>query len=114
MRSPSIVLSVLALGGCAMLPGGDSAIYEDMARSDVELAAAAMQEALETGVRGTRIGWRNPQTGHAGSFDVGQTYINQEGAFCRHYRETITLVDGRTGTVHNRACRSEQGQWLWL
>lgn len=114
MRSTLLAVSVLILGGCAGLPGTNAAVYEGLAPADVSMAAAVMQEALETGAHGSHAGWHNADSGNSGQFEVGETYVNDDGAFCRQYTETINLADGRSGQMHNRACRSNAGQWLWI
>lgn len=114
LRATLLAVSGLILGGCAGLPGTNVAVYEGLAPTDVSMAAAAMQDALETGAQGSQAGWQNAQTGNRGQFEIGETYVDDDGAFCRQYTETIILADGRSGKVDNRACRSDAGQWLWI
>ena len=115
MSRALLVLGLASMvGACAILPEPDEALYEALGTDDIALAAAAMQDGLESHHEGDRVAWRNPASGHAGAIVVGRTFVDARGSFCRDYRETIVLSDGRLGEVDNTACRDEDGAWQWI
>jgi hypothetical protein len=63
MRMLFPVATVLMLGACAGLTGGDAALYESLADSDVQLASRTMQGTLESAPDGATRSWANDQTG---------------------------------------------------
>jgi surface antigen len=103
----------LTLGACAGLTGGDPALYQSLADSDVQLASRAMQNTLEQAPDGATRSWTNDQTGHQGSFTPTRTYLSNSGSFCREYREQLVVGD-RSGSFHHAACRDENARWVWL
>jgi surface antigen len=78
------------------LDNADRAAYDD-----------ASQYALENG---SRHSWRNPDSGHYGTIYPDRRYVDDEGRYCREYRQTI-VIDGRTHEGHGLACREEDGTW---
>jgi surface antigen len=103
----------LTLGACAGLTGGDPALYQSLADSDVQLASRTMQNALERAPDGATRSWTNDQTGHRGSLTPTRTYVSDSGYFCREYREELLLGE-RSGRFHHAACRDENARWVWL
>lgn len=106
----------LALAGCATVsgPAGDPTLYTALGDEDVALAAAALQESLETTANGTATAWQNAASGHAGSITPRETSIAEDGRFCRLYDERLELADGRSTTLAHTACRDPEGRWVWL
>lgn len=88
-------------------------LYGEMSDDDVKLAVAAMRVALETKPRAQSVKWTNDATGNQGSFTPLRTFITDRGVFCRDYDERLT-IGGRDGMVHNTACRSDDGAWIWV
>jgi surface antigen len=103
----------LTLGACAGLTGGDPALYQSLAHSDVQLASRTMQDTLEGAPDGATRSWANDQTGHRGSLTPTRTYVSDSGYFCREYREELVLGE-RSGRFHHAACRDESARWVWL
>jgi surface antigen len=120
MRHKTLLLGFLvigpALGGCAsLLPGSsEPGLYGQLGDGDVALAAAAMQDGLETLPNDQAVRWRNPESGHSGAITPRVTLVSDNGSFCRRYDEQLVLADGRSSTVDNTACRDEAGRWVWL
>ena len=108
------VLAVLMIGGCSALQHSDVSLYDAMSADDVIYAAKTTQSGLETAKQGEVRLWKNPASGTSGSIEVGSTFIDEGGAFCRDYLESIKLSDGRTGKFENTACRTENGTWQWI
>ena len=113
MRLLLALAIVLPLGACAGLTGSESALYQSLADSDVQLASRSMQSTLERAPDGATRSWVNEQTGHRGSLTPTRTYVNDSGYFCRDYREEL-VVGEQSGSFHHAACRDENARWVWL
>ena len=107
------LLVCLAVAGCTTLPFGSARLYDAMADTDVALAAAAMQSALETRRNGEPVRWTNDETGNRGAITPQRTFVTDRGVFCRVYLEEIT-VGGDSDAVENTACRADDGNWTWV
>ena len=103
-NTAGIVGGVL-LGG---LLGG--AIGSALDQRDKQMAYSTHQATLES----TRIGetgtWRNPDTGHYGSYTPTKTYESSSGQYCREYQEKV-VIDGKTHSAYGTACRQPDGSW---
>jgi surface antigen len=104
---------LLPLGACAGLTGGDPALYQSLADSDVQLASRTMHSTLERAPDGTTRSWANEQTGHRGSLTPTRTFVSDSGSFCREYREEL-VVGEQSGSFYHAACRDENARWVWL
>ena len=112
-RITSIACLALMLPACAGLSGSDTALYDRLDERDVALAAAAVQQTLESVPDGATRRWTNEATGHRGSITPTRTYLGANGHFCRDYREELTV--GETmGRYHHSACRDDAEGWVWL
>jgi surface antigen len=98
--------------GCAGFPASEP-VHADLTDSDVTLAVATMEAALEDARYGESRAWRNPETGHAGAVMPRRTYVSGAGSYCRVYQETLT-ANGRSATYQNTACRDDDGMWHWV
>lgn len=112
MRILLPVAILLPLGACARLTGGDPALYQSLADSDVQLASRTMQSTLQRAPDGSTRSWVNEQTGHRGSLTPTRTYISDSGSFCREYREELVVGERAAGS--HAACRDENTRWVWL
>lgn len=72
-------------------------------------AVAAEYRALEYGVAGQPVAWRNPDTGHYGEVTPRPAY-QVNGSDCREYVHTV-YIDGRPQTARGTACRQPDGSW---
>jgi surface antigen len=118
-------VAVLALAGCSQgLPQVSSIapdyasllqpdLYAALTDDDIEIAVAAMQDALEAGRNGAETAWINRRTGHRGVLVPQSRDWVDEATLCRDYRETL-FVGGLSATYRNTACRYEEGVWLWV
>lgn len=68
------------------------------------------QNTLEYSKVGTMSSWKNPDSGHSGTFKPTRTYASTPGENCREYESTI-YIDGREETATGTACRQPDGSW---
>lgn len=87
-----------------------SEIGSSLDKADRMYAERSATQALENNRAGQASTWRNPDSGHSGSFTPTGTYRSHAGEDCRTYETTI-YVDGRPETANGRACRSPDGTW---
>jgi len=93
------------LGG---LLGG--AVGNALDQRDKDLAMKQAQLSLENAQSGQSSGWRNPDTGHSGTFTPTRTYQTPSGQYCREYQQEI-IVGGERQQSHGTACRMPDGTW---
>jgi surface antigen len=107
----------LLLGACAAQgpneAAADPSLYGRLSDQDVALAAALLQDALETAPDGAAHAWTNQATGNSGRMTPMRSYLSEGGYFCRDYQEEL-LVGGQTGRFEHAACRDQAGLWIWL
>ena len=68
------------------------------------------QSTLEYSQVGVESSWKNPDSGHSGTFKPTRTYAATSGQSCREYESTI-YIDGREETATGTACRQPDGSW---
>jgi surface antigen len=86
-----------------------SQVGKSMDQADVAYANRSTQTALNNGVSGQPVVWRNPDSGHQGTI-IPQPAYQQDGTYCREFQQTIT-VGGQTQDAYGRACRQPDGSW---
>ncbi len=107
-------LAILALASCTALgTGGDPGAYARLTDYDVNLAAHALQDTLESAGDGETRSWRNYMSGTEGAITPTRTYVSEGGYFCRDYRERLTVA-GDASEFRHSACRNDAGRWVWL
>ena len=99
-------VAIGALGGAWL----GSEVGKSLDKADRMYAERSAQSALETGRSGQTSSWRNPDSGHAGTFTPVRTYETASGLPCRDYETTVT-IDGRQERASGRACRQPDGTW---
>ncbi len=99
-------VAIGALGGAYL--GGE--VGRSLDRADKAHAERASQSALEYTRSGQTVRWRNPDSGHSGTFTPTRTYQAAGGRNCREYQTTVT-VGGRNKDAYGTACRQGDGTW---
>ena len=99
-------VAIGALGGAYL--GGE--IGRSLDRADKAHADRTAKNALEYNRTGETIRWRNPDSGHSGTFTPTRTYQTAGGRNCREYQTTVT-VGGRNKDAYGTACRQGDGTW---
>jgi len=105
-RGRIVATAVGAVAG-ALLGG---AIGQQLDQADRERAERTSQYALEKSPTGRTAQWRNPDTGHYGTFTPTRTFQNPQGAYCREFQQTI-VVGGQRQQGFGTACRQPDGTW---
>ena len=101
---PAGIAAGVILGGLA---GG--AVGNALDQADLDRAARAQQQALETARTNQTIAWTNPDSGNSGTYTPKRTY-ESNGTACREYQQTVT-VGGKTESAFGTACRQPDGSW---
>lgn len=81
-----------------------------MDEDDKRRAYAAQMKALDTGLSGSAVPWRNPDSGRYGNVMPGPAY-QSNGQQCRQYTHTI-YIDGKPQVARGSACRNADGTWI--
>jgi surface antigen len=79
-------------------------------RADRMAMENTAQESLEYSRTGLSRSWRNPDSGHSGSFTPTRTYREPEGRYCREYTQTV-MIGGEEHRAYGTACRQPDGSW---
>ncbi len=77
---------------------------------DRQLAAAALEEALDRTLSGTAVGWHNEASGSSGEVTPIRTFRNFDDRWCREY-EARTMVREQIDVRRAIACREDSGIW---
>ncbi len=102
-------LAATAIG--ALLGAGlGSSIGKSLDRADQAAMQQTMNHSLERGTSGQRSDWRNPDSGHSGSYTPQPAYKTSGGQTCREFQQTVT-IDGREQSAYGTACRMPDGSW---
>jgi len=111
------LIAAAAGGGAAGIVGGvllggllGGAIGNALDQRDKQMAYQTQQAALESTRTNQSTTWRNPDTGHSGSYTPVKTYENASGQYCREYQEKV-VIDGKTHSAYGTACRQPDGSW---
>jgi len=111
------LIGAAAGGGAAGIVGGvllggllGGAIGNALDQRDKQMAYQTQQATLESTRTGQSATWRNPDTGHSGSYTPTKTYENASGQYCREYQEKV-VIDGKTNSAYGTACRQPDGSW---
>jgi surface antigen len=111
------LIAAAAGGGAAGIVGGvllggllGGAIGNALDQRDKQMAYQTQQAALESARVGQTSTWRNPDSGHYGSYTPTKTYETSSGQYCREYQEKV-VIDGKTHSAYGTACRQPDGSW---
>lgn len=99
-------VAIGALGGAFL----GSEVGKSLDRADRIHAEQAAHTALEATPSGQTTAWRNPDSGHSGSYTPTRTYQTAQGEYCRDFQTTVN-IDGKTETATGNACRQPDGTW---
>jgi len=87
-----------------------SEIGNSLDKADKAFMDKNATEGLEYSKSGTTTAWKNPDSGHSGTFNPTKTYRSSTGENCRTFESTI-YVDGKEERAVGQACRQEDGTW---
>ncbi len=99
-------VAIGALGGAYL--GGE--VGRSLDRADKARADRTARNALEHNRTSETVRWRNPDSGHSGTFTPTRTYQTADGRNCREYQTSVT-VGGRSKDAYGTACRQDDGTW---
>ncbi len=96
--------------GTLLGPFLGSDVGELLNKSDRQFAEDAARKSLEEASPGTAARWKNPETGHAGSFTPTNIYRSVDDLICRDYVQGVS-AKGQTLNRYGTACRTSDGSW---
>lgn len=98
--------------GAGVLIGGlvGNQLGRHLDQQDRQLASGNAQRSLEGTRSGSTSKWKNPDTGHAGTFSPQPAYRNSRGQICRE-GTSIIIVEGKEEQVTSTYCRNPDGTW---
>lgn len=102
-------MAAIAVGALAGAWAG-SEVGKSLDKADRAYAERTAQNSLEYAQVGQAQAWRNPDSGHSGTFTPTRTYQSADRQNCREFETTI-YVDGKQETGSGRACRRPDGTW---
>ncbi|MBL6958274.1 MAG: glycine zipper 2TM domain-containing protein [Rhodospirillales bacterium] len=102
-------LVAVAIGAVAGGWAGNQ-LGKQLDEKDKALAEQTAQTSLEHNQTDQTSTWRNPDSGHSGSYTPTKTYKSADGEDCREFETTVT-VDGKIEKAMGRACRQQDGSW---
>lgn len=95
-----------ALGGAFL----GSELGKSLDKADRAYMERNAQNALEYSPSNQTSAWKNPDSGHSGTFTPVATVSDSSGRPCRTFEQTV-VMDGETERVTGRACRRADGTW---
>ncbi len=96
--------------GTLLGAGLGASVGKSLDRADQLAMQQSMNHSLERGPSGQRSEWRNPDSGHSGSYTPQPAYRASSGQTCREFQQTVT-IDGREQSAYGTACRMPDGSW---
>ena len=79
-------------------------------RADRLFMERSARSTLERNPTGQTSAWRNPDSGHTGTFTPTRTFQTASGQPCREYQQTVT-IGGSTEQAFGTSCRQADGSW---
>jgi surface antigen len=112
-RAPLVAWVVLALAsGPASAGTTEGTAPGGLDPIDAGIAAATVQQALETATSLSSLHWTNPGTGTSGTVTPLNTFQIADGRYCREYQELVRPPRGQLSTIQGKACRNDKGSWI--
>ena len=102
-------LVAVAVGTLAGALIGQS-VGQSLDRADYLYMRRNAQQSLEYTPSRRTTTWVNPDSGHRGSFTPLKTYRENDGRYCREYRQQV-FIAGRMQQAYGTACRQPDGTW---
>ena len=87
-----------------------SEVGKSLDRADRLALAQAQQDALESGVSGSKTTWTNPDSGNSGEVVPRPAYRQENGTICREFMQVV-MVGDEVESVYGVACREPSGTW---
>lgn len=108
-RVAAAFLSAIAVG--APVPAGATLeLSLNLDYPTLALARETRQQALETVPAGQARSWAVDGIA-TGAIEPLRTWKSTSGHWCREYRESLRLADGRSQTIEAIRCRDANGRW---
>ena len=99
-------VAIGALGGAFL----GSEVGKSLDWADKPFMERTARDTLERSRTGQTSVWRNPDSGHSGTFTPTRTFQTASGQPCREYQQTVT-IGGKTENAYGTSCRQADGSW---
>ncbi|MBI3440872.1 MAG: glycine zipper 2TM domain-containing protein [Proteobacteria bacterium] len=86
-----------------------SSIGQSLDKADRLAMREARDESLSAPV-GEKISWKNPDSGHSGTYIATREGADSKGRQCRQYKQTI-MIDNKQQKGYGTACQQADGTW---
>ena len=87
-----------------------SEVGKSLDRADKLALAQAQQDALESGVSGSKTAWKNPDSGNSGEVVPQPAFRQENGTICREFMQVV-MVGDEVESAYGIACREPSGTW---
>ena len=101
-----VAVALGTLGGAFL----GSEVGKSLDKADRLFMERNARDTLERTRTGQISTWRNPDSGHSGTFTPTRTFQMASGQPCREYQQTVT-IGGRTENAYGTSCRQADGSW---
>ena len=98
MRNVLALAAVVVVAACAQLGAPRELAYDRLSERDVTLAAATLQNTLETGDNHITVVWQNTVNGHAGATTPVRTFVTDSGC-----EAAVRLMVPQSRLTYNRS-----------
>lgn len=102
-------LAATAVG--ALLGAGlGNTVGKSLDAADQAAMGQSMHQGMESTPSGQTVAWRNPDSGHSGTYTPQPARQAANGQYCREFQQTV-VVGGKEEKAFGTACRQPDGSW---
>lgn len=102
-------LAATAVG--ALLGAGlGNTVGKSLDAADQAAMGRSMNQGMESTPSGQTVAWRNPDSGHSGTYTPQPARQTASGQYCREFQQTV-VVGGKEEKAFGTACRQPDGSW---
>lgn len=96
--------------GALLGAGLGNTVGKSLDTADQAAMSQTMNQGMESAPSGQTVAWKNPDSGHAGTYTPQPAYQTNTGQYCREFQQTI-VIGGKEEKAFGTACRQPDGSW---
>ncbi len=96
--------------GTLLGAGLGNSVGKSLDAADQAAMSQTMNQGMESTPSGQTVAWKNPDSGHAGTYTPQPAYQTDNGQYCREFQQTI-IIGGKEEKAFGTACRQPDGSW---